>query len=212
MKLAALLASAAYLASFVSAQTAIVSITSPLANARVKAGTEVIISWVNPKVPTISQIVLAKGPATALQPLMTIATNVNANDMKYVWKVPKELPEGNDYAFELGTSPDIAFTGAFTIEGGTGGPLPAQSSSDSSPSANSAPASSSSSSSSPANSNTNKSGAVATPASVSSSSTSSQTSQGAGASHASSASQNSNPVQVMVAVGLAAIVAAQHLL
>ncbi|CAO3669675.1 hypothetical protein G6F70_004704 [Rhizopus microsporus] len=210
MKLAALLASAAYLASFVSAQTAIVSITSPLANARVKAGTEVIISWVNPKVPTISQIVLAKGPATALQPLMTIATNVNANDMKYVWKVPKELPEGNDYAFELGTSPDIAFTGAFTIEGGTGGPLPAQSSSDSSPSANSAPASSSSSS--PANSNTNKSGAVATPASVSSSSTSSQTSQGAGASHASSASQNSNPVQVMVAVGLAAIVAAQHLL
>ncbi|RCI01605.1 hypothetical protein CU097_015730 [Rhizopus azygosporus] len=207
MKLAALLASAAYLASFVSAQTAIVSITSPLANTRVKAGTEVIISWVNPKVPTIPQIVLAKGPATALQPLMTIATNVNANDMKYVWKVPKELPEGNDYAFELGTSPDIAFTGAFTIEGGTGGPLPAQSSSDSSPSANSAPASSSSSST---NSNTNNSGAVATPASVSS--TSSQTSQGAGASHASSASQNSSPAQVMVAVGLAAIVAAQHLL
>lgn len=96
MKLVALLASAAYLASFVSAQTAIVSITSPLANTRVKAGTEVIISWVNPKVPTIPQIVLAKGPATALQPLMTIATNVNANDMKYVWKVPKELPEGND--------------------------------------------------------------------------------------------------------------------
>ncbi|PHZ17253.1 uncharacterized protein RHIMIDRAFT_253502 [Rhizopus microsporus ATCC 52813] len=207
MKLAALLVSAAYIVSFVSAQTPIVSITSPLANTRVKAGTEVIISWVNSKVSTIPQIVLAKGPATALQPLMTIATNVNANDMKYVWKVPKELPDGNDYAFELGTSPDIAFTGAFTIEGGTGGPLPAQSSSDSTPSANSAPSSSSS-----ANSNTNNSGAVATPASVSSSSTSSQTSQGAGASHASSASQNSNPAQVMVAVGLAAIVAAQHLL
>jgi hypothetical protein len=86
--------SAAYLASLVSAQ--IISVTSPLSNTKYKAGQEAIISWVNPKVATISQIVLAKGPSNALQPVLTIATNVNANDMKYVWKVPFELENGSE--------------------------------------------------------------------------------------------------------------------
>lgn len=81
-------------ASLVSSQ--IVSITSPLSNTKYKAGQEAIISWVNPKVSTISQIVLAKGPSTALQPIQTIATNVNANDLKYVWKIPIEIENGNE--------------------------------------------------------------------------------------------------------------------
>jgi hypothetical protein len=91
-----LFVSAAYLAAVVSAQKAIVSITSPLIGTKYKAGQEAIISWINPSVPTIPQIVLAKGPSTALQPILTIATNVNANDLKYVWKIPIELENSNE--------------------------------------------------------------------------------------------------------------------
>ncbi|KAI8336262.1 hypothetical protein BC941DRAFT_354263 [Chlamydoabsidia padenii] len=99
---------------------AIVSITSPLSGTKLKAGTDAVISWVNPHVPTISQIVLAKGPSNALQPVSTIATNVDTAGGKYIWKIPYEIENG-DYAFELGTSPDLAFAGPFTIEGGVGG-------------------------------------------------------------------------------------------
>jgi hypothetical protein len=99
MKFPTLFISAAYLASIVSAQKPIVSITSPLANTHYKVGTEAIISWVNPSVPTISQIVLAKGPPTGLQPVMTIATNVNAGDLQYTWKIPEGLPSGSDCKF-----------------------------------------------------------------------------------------------------------------
>ncbi|KAI8067635.1 uncharacterized protein B0P05DRAFT_552333 [Gilbertella persicaria] len=118
--------SAAYIASVAFAQDApIISITSPLANTKYKAGQEAIISWINPTVSTIDQIVLAKGSSSALQPIMTIATNVNAGDMKYVWKIPAELESGTEYAFEFGTSPKMAFAGPFTIEGSTGGAVPA---------------------------------------------------------------------------------------
>lgn len=92
--------SAAYLATLLSVSSAsIVSITSPLTNTKYKAGQEAIISWINPSVATIPQIILAKGPSTALQPIMTIATNVNANDLKYVWKIPFEIENGNECKF-----------------------------------------------------------------------------------------------------------------
>ncbi|EIE81609.1 hypothetical protein G6F46_006740 [Rhizopus delemar] len=197
MKFVTLYISAAYLASLVLAQKPPVSITSPLANTRYKAGTEAIISWVNPAVKTIPQIVLAKGSSTSLQPVMTIATEVNADDLKYVWKIPKDLPSGDDYAFELGRSPDIAFTGAFTIEGGTGTSFPSQNST-----------SSSDSNSSSSSGSSNNAGSASTPA-TSSGSTNSQTSQSAGTSHASSASSQNGVSQAIVAVGLAAVVAQQ---
>ncbi|KAI7890423.1 uncharacterized protein EV154DRAFT_444629 [Mucor mucedo] len=115
-----LFVSAAYLASLVSAEP-IVSITSPLMYTRYKAGSEVIISWINPRVSIIPQIVLVQGRSTHLQPIQVIATNVNAQDMKYVWKIPFDIENDDDYAFELGNSPDLAFAGPFIIEGGVGG-------------------------------------------------------------------------------------------
>ncbi|KAI8880238.1 hypothetical protein K501DRAFT_191762 [Backusella circina FSU 941] len=98
----------------------IISVTSPLTGTKYRAGTDVIIAWTDPKVDIISQITLAKGKSTALTVLRPIANNVQAKDMKYTWSVPKDLPDGDDYAFEFGTSPNIAFAGPFTIEGGTG--------------------------------------------------------------------------------------------
>ncbi|ORZ12708.1 hypothetical protein BCR42DRAFT_453412 [Absidia repens] len=125
-----LLASTALLA-VVSGQ--IVSITSPLSGTKLKAGTNAMLSWVSPKVPTISQIVLAKGPSNALQPVTTIASNVDTASGKYEWKIPYEIENG-EYSFELGTSPDLAFAGPVTIEGGVGGTLPAANGTASSPS------------------------------------------------------------------------------
>ncbi|KAI9250784.1 hypothetical protein BY458DRAFT_482568 [Sporodiniella umbellata] len=135
MKFSAVFLSAVYLASVMCQEAKPpISITSPLANTKIRAGSEFIISWVNPKIKTISQITLSKGSSTSLQPLMTVAKDVNASDLKYVWKVPMELSNGEDYALVMGTSPDLAFTGAFSIEGGTGGPLPAQNTTSSQPS------------------------------------------------------------------------------
>lgn len=91
-----LFASAAYIASFAVSADPIISVTSPLANTRYKAGTDAIISWTNPTVKTISQIVLARGKSNTLQPLLTIATNVNAADMKYTWKIPFEIDSADD--------------------------------------------------------------------------------------------------------------------
>jgi hypothetical protein len=91
-----LFVSAAYLAALVSAQKAPVSITSPLMGTKYKAGQEAIIAWINPSVQTIPEIILAKGPSTALQPVLTIAKDVNANDLKYVWKIPLEIESSNE--------------------------------------------------------------------------------------------------------------------
>ncbi|KAL0083356.1 hypothetical protein F4703DRAFT_1861705 [Phycomyces blakesleeanus] len=121
---------------FVSAQQnpPIIAITSPLMGTKYKAGQQAILAWVNPKVPSISQIVLARGPSTGLQPITVLASNVNTADGKYVWKIPDDIEGGDDYAFECGTSPDIAFAGPFTIEG-NGGAVAATSNSSSAPAA-----------------------------------------------------------------------------
>ncbi|CAO3616197.1 unnamed protein product [Cunninghamella blakesleeana] len=121
MKYTVLISSA--LIALASAQNPLISVTSPLAGAKYKAGQDAIISWINPTQPAISQIVLVQGPSTALQPVTTIAQNVNAADGKYVWKIPIEIANG-EYAFEFGNSPDMAYTGKFFIEGGVGGTIP----------------------------------------------------------------------------------------
>ncbi|KAI8138508.1 hypothetical protein BJV82DRAFT_631075 [Fennellomyces sp. T-0311] len=126
----------------VSAQEVIVSITSPLEGTVYTAGKEATISWINPTVDTISKIVLAKGEATLLQPVADVATDVDAKLGSYKWTIPADTPPGNDYAFELGQSPSIAFTGHFTIEAGSGSNSTSPSASASSGSSASASASS----------------------------------------------------------------------
>lgn len=71
---------------------------------------------IDQQVPVIPKIVLAKGLPTALQPVSTIAQDVDANAGSYVWNVPADIAAGDDYAFELGNSPNISFTGLFTIK------------------------------------------------------------------------------------------------
>jgi hypothetical protein len=63
---------------------------------------------------------LARGTPTALQPVSTIAENVDANAGTYVWNVPQDITPAEDYAFELGNSPNISFTGLFTIKAADG--------------------------------------------------------------------------------------------
>jgi hypothetical protein len=75
-----------------------------------------VSSRINAKVDTISKIVLAKGDPTALVPVSTIAQNVDAKAGSYVWNIPADTPAGEDYALEFGDSPDMSFTGLFTIK------------------------------------------------------------------------------------------------
>lgn len=71
---------------------------------------------INPTVDTISVIVLAKGSPSALEPISTIAENVDAKAGIFAWNIPADIPAGEDYALEFGTSPDMSFAGLFTIK------------------------------------------------------------------------------------------------
>ncbi|KAG0743274.1 hypothetical protein G6F57_007677 [Rhizopus arrhizus] len=119
-------------ATVVSAQTNIVSITSPLTGTVYTAGQSAIISWINPQVSSISKIVLAQGDPTALQPVSTIAENVDASAGSYTWNIPADITPANNYALELGTSPNVSYTALFTIQAGSGSSSPAASSAASS--------------------------------------------------------------------------------
>ncbi|KAJ2960238.1 hypothetical protein NQZ79_g4354 [Umbelopsis isabellina] len=112
---------AALAVAVVSAQTTTpVSITSPLQGSSYKAGGQATITWINPTTATLAQVQLVQGPATALQPVAQVATNVNTADGKLTWTVPANTPAGSDYAFELGSSPNIAYSGFFSITAGDG--------------------------------------------------------------------------------------------
>ncbi|KAI9250692.1 hypothetical protein EDC94DRAFT_622919 [Helicostylum pulchrum] len=110
------IAIAALAATVVSAQNNIVSITSPLMNTVYTAGQDAVISWIKPTVDTIPKIMLAKGDPLALEVVATIAENVDAKKGSYTWKIPADTAPGNDYAFELGVSPDMSFSGMFSIK------------------------------------------------------------------------------------------------
>lgn len=104
----------------VSAQNLPVSITAPLTDTVFTAGGIALIAWTDPHAPTISQVQLSKGSVNNLTPIIQIAMNVNTADGKFSWIIPADTPAGHDYIFELGTSPNVARTGLFTIKVFTG--------------------------------------------------------------------------------------------
>ncbi|GAA5804887.1 Ser-Thr-rich glycosyl-phosphatidyl-inositol-anchored membrane family-domain-containing protein [Helicostylum pulchrum] len=97
-----------------------VYITAPLTGASYTAGATILIRWINPVAETITQIVLAKGISTNIQAVSTVASNVATSTGSFSWTIPADLPAGTDYAFALGTSPDVAYTGQFTINAASG--------------------------------------------------------------------------------------------
>lgn len=86
-----------------------VSITAPLTGTKYQAGSKAVISWTKPTVPKISQIVLAKGDANALQPIATIARDINAADGKYEWDVPYDCENGDQCKYILHYTVFISF-------------------------------------------------------------------------------------------------------
>jgi hypothetical protein len=83
----------------VSAQGATASISAPLTGTVYAAGSDATIAWYAPVVSTISQINLLKGPASALVPVASVATNVDAAAGQYVWTIPAGTAAGNDCKF-----------------------------------------------------------------------------------------------------------------
>ncbi|CAO0801689.1 unnamed protein product [Mucor circinelloides] len=63
---------------------------------------------------------LTQGSPNALQPVITVAENVDANADSYTWSVPANITPGVDYALELGVSPNISYTCLLTIQAGNG--------------------------------------------------------------------------------------------
>lgn len=63
---------------------------------------------------------LARGNPNALQPVMTVAENVDANAGSYTWSVPANISLGVDYVLELGVSPNISYTCLLTIQADNG--------------------------------------------------------------------------------------------
>ncbi|CAO3662964.1 unnamed protein product [Umbelopsis vinacea] len=144
--------------------------TSPLTGTVWQAGSTGLITWtvVDTSVTTISTIDLRQGPATALQLVQNVATNVPTSPPQYSWSIPATLAPGNDYALTFFTSPNISYSGSFSITAGSGASSNASSSAVASTSSaaptSSAPASSTSA---PSTSAAPSSSAPATSASAS---------------------------------------------
>ncbi|GAB5587948.1 hypothetical protein Unana1_02848 [Umbelopsis nana] len=104
----------------VSTQNIPVTITAPLTDTVFTAGGLAQISWTEARIPTISQIQLVKGSGNNLRYISLVATDVNTTDGKFAWVIPADTPDGSDYAFELGSSPNLKHTGNFAIKVFTG--------------------------------------------------------------------------------------------
>ncbi|KAG2188197.1 hypothetical protein INT44_000949 [Umbelopsis vinacea] len=99
-----------------SAQSFPVLITAPLYDTVFTAGGLAIVTWTEPRSPTISQITLTKGPINRARPILVVATEINSEDEKFTWRIPADFPTGDDYAFELGAAPNATYTGYFIIK------------------------------------------------------------------------------------------------
>jgi len=112
--LKSLVALVAVLAATVSAQTPPITVTQPLTDFTVTAGTNYVIAWVNPVVSNISQIWLAQGSSTSLTKTELVAQNVPTAPLSYTWAVDPKLAAGQ-YSLEFGLAPNIAYAGPFNI-------------------------------------------------------------------------------------------------
>ncbi|WP_035839149.1 GPI anchored serine-threonine rich family protein [Kitasatospora azatica] len=87
--------------------------SQPITNVVWETGTPHSIIWTD-ATPGRHPLKLMRGQATALQQVAQIAV-VDGAAGHYEWAVPADLPSDNTYAIALGNSPDIGFTGQFTI-------------------------------------------------------------------------------------------------
>lgn len=106
-----------FIVSIAAQTTPPVSITSPLTGSVFTSGISTSITWINPTVSTLSEIQLVQGPANALQEVMLVASNISTSSGSYIWIIPKNIASGTNYALSLGSSPNIAYSGFFTIKG-----------------------------------------------------------------------------------------------
>ncbi|KAI9321351.1 hypothetical protein BX666DRAFT_1874632 [Dichotomocladium elegans] len=100
---------------FAAASAQLLSVTAPLDGAVYTIGSPANITWTKPTTDTISQIELATGDPSNLQHLDIIASNVPARTGFYIWNIPSNITAGQ-YAFIFGTSPNVAYSGRFTIQ------------------------------------------------------------------------------------------------
>lgn len=94
----------------------------PLTHAVWRAGTDQAIIWSDAS-PGMQPLRLMRGSSTALQEVMTLAM-VDGAANRYSWAIPTDLPADSTYAIALGTSPDIGYSGRFTLTSAAAPPPP----------------------------------------------------------------------------------------
>ncbi len=95
--------------------------SQPIAGSVWQAGVPQTIIW-SDGAPGSQPLRLMRGSATSLQLVMEIAV-VDGTSNQYNWVVPADLPADGTYAIALGNSPDIGYTGQFTITQGVPSPF-----------------------------------------------------------------------------------------
>ncbi|KAL1919165.1 uncharacterized protein VTP21DRAFT_2547 [Calcarisporiella thermophila] len=101
-------------------------ITSPITGTIFKAGEKALISWQNgSQGPTTIKLMF--GDPHALQQVGVITATAEGSSGQYMWDVPSNLPDGNQYAIVMGSAPDISYSTPFSIKSasGAGAPQPA---------------------------------------------------------------------------------------
>ena len=102
---------------------AAVTVDSPVAGSTYATGQGMNIAW--SPLPGDSggpmQIQLMEGSPEAPLPFaVTVTPDVDTAAGSFTWTIPASVPSASDYFLQLGSAPDIAYSGTFTVTTATG--------------------------------------------------------------------------------------------
>ncbi|KAK9765955.1 hypothetical protein K7432_005306 [Basidiobolus ranarum] len=102
-----------------------ITITNPVAGTIWEPGKEIVVSWMTVPGANVNpdkiDITLMVGPATAMNVATVIASGVDAKSGSTTWRVPNNLPPGNQYAIRTGDNTNVQYSHYFDIKGGSAG-------------------------------------------------------------------------------------------
>ncbi|KAF2214825.1 hypothetical protein CERZMDRAFT_120414 [Cercospora zeae-maydis SCOH1-5] len=104
------------LAALAAAQSAAISFTNPLPQARVGQSFE--LTWQTNDASAPVTILLRKGDANNLQTVSTLTSSATGG--KYEWTPASDLAPASDYALQITQGSNTNYLGPFSISGGTG--------------------------------------------------------------------------------------------
>ena len=85
-----------------------------------QAGQEKTITWSYDGTPALTKINidLVTGSQNNLKPILSVAKDIDPTALSFVWKVPADLPQREDYALKVTGDSMLRFNARFAILGG----------------------------------------------------------------------------------------------